>query len=204
MLRISPRTALCAGALMMTVLAAGSAIAHPGHPDSLMPAPASFSAGFSHPFSGVDHLLAMLAAGLWAAQNRHSAIWVLPLAFPSMMVVGALLAYAGLSLPAAETGIAASVALLGLLIAFAVSMPLWAGAVVVSLFALFHGYAHGSELPHGSSAVMYGLGFVLATSLLQIVGLGAGLFAGRQSADRAMRLGGIGIAAAGAYLLVVA
>ena len=201
MLRISPRIALCAGASMMAVLAAGSAIAHPGHPDSLMSISASFSAGFSHPFFGVDHLLAMLAVGLWAAQNKHSAIWVLPLVFPSMMVVGALLACAGLSLPVAETGIAASVAVLGLLIAFAVSMPVWAGTVVVSLFALFHGYAHGSELPHGSSVAMYGLGFVLATSLLHAAGLGTGLFAGRQMANRAMRLGGIGIAAAGAYLL---
>lgn len=197
MLRISTRTVLCAGALMMIVLTTGNAIAHPGHPDSLMSASASFSAGFGHPFSGVDHLLAMLAVGLWAAQSRHSAIWVLPLAFPSMMVVGALLAFAGLSLPAAETGIAASVAVLGLLIAFAVSMPLWASTVVVSLFALFHGYAHGNRLPHGLSGAIYGLGFVLATSLLQV----AGLFAGRQMTNRAMRLGGIGIAAAGAYLL---
>jgi len=201
MFRLSTKTAMRAGALTIAALAAGSAFAHPGHPDSLMTVSGSFSAGFAHPFSGIDHLLAMLAVGLWAAQNKRSAMWVLPLAFPLMMVVGALLAFAGLEFPAAETGIAASVAVLGLLIAFAVKMPLWSSTLVVSLFALFHGYAHGSELPHGSSAAMYGLGFVLATALLHAAGLGIGLFAGKQMADKVVRIGGIGIAAVGAYLL---
>jgi len=201
MFRISTKTAMRAGALTIAVLAAGAACAHPGHPDSMMTASMSFNSGFSHPFSGIDHLLAMLAVGLWAAQSKRSAMWVLPLAFPLMMVVGALLAFAGLAFPAAETGIAASVAVLGLLIAFAVKMPLWASTVVVSLFAMFHGYAHGSELPHGSSAAMYGLGFVLATALLHAAGLGIGLFAGKNMADKVVRIGGIGIAAVGAYLL---
>lgn len=201
MQRISTKTALRTSAFAIAALAAGSALAHPGHPDSMMSASMSFGAGFSHPFSGIDHLLAMLAVGLWAAQNKRSALWVLPLAFPLMMVIGALLAFAGLQIPAAETGIAASVAVLGLLIAFAVKMPLWGSTLVVSLFALFHGYAHGSELPHGSSAAMYGLGFVLATALLHAAGLGLGLFAGKQMADRVVRIGGIGIAAVGAYLL---
>jgi urease accessory protein len=201
MFRISSKTVARASALTIAALASTSVLAHPGHPESLMSASMSFGAGFSHPFSGVDHLLAMLAVGLWAAQNKRSAMWVLPLAFPLMMVVGALLAFSGLSIPAAETGIAASVAVLGLLIAFAVRMPLWASTVVVSLFAVFHGYAHGSELPHGSSAALYGIGFVLATALLHATGLGIGLFAGKQMADKVVRIGGIGIAAVGAYLL---
>ena len=201
MFRISTKTAMRAGALTIAALATTSAFAHPGHPDSMMTASTSFSTGFAHPFSGIDHLLAMLAVGLWAAQNKRSAMWVLPLAFPLMMVVGALLAFAGLEFPAAETGIATSVAVLGLLIAFAVKMPLWSSTLVVSLFALFHGYAHGSELPHGSSAAMYGIGFVLATALLHAAGLGIGLFAGKQMADRVVRIGGVGIAAVGAYLL---
>jgi urease accessory protein len=201
MFRISAKTAMRAGALTIAALAAGSAFAHPGHPDSMTTASASFSTGFAHPFSGIDHLLAMLAVGLWAAQNKRSAMWVLPLAFPLMMVIGALLAFAGLEIPAAETGIAASVAVLGLLIAFAVKMPLRASTAIVSLFALFHGYAHGSELPHGSSAVMYGLGFVLATALLHAMGLGIGLFAGKQMAGKVVRIGGIGIAVVGACLL---
>ncbi|TWC69406.1 HupE/UreJ family protein [Herbaspirillum sp. SJZ099] len=189
------------GMLAVTALAAGSAAAHPGHPDSVMHASASFMSGFEHPFSGIDHLLAMLAVGLWAAQNKQRALWVLPLAFPLMMVAGALLAIAGLSVPAVETGIAASVAVLGLLIAFAVRMPLWGSTLVVSLFALFHGYAHGTELPHGSSAAMYGIGFILATALLHAAGLVVGVVAGRQMADRVVRIGGVGIAAVGAYLL---
>ncbi|MCA1326418.1 HupE/UreJ family protein [Herbaspirillum sp. alder98] len=189
------------GVLALTALAAGSALAHPGHPDSVMNASASFGAGFEHPFSGIDHLLAMLAVGLWAAQNKQRALWVLPLAFPLMMVVGALLAVAGLSLPGVETGIAASVAVLGLLIAFAVRLPLWGSTLVVSLFALFHGYAHGTELPHGSMAALYGAGFVLATAILHAAGLIVGVVAGRQMADRVVRIGGVGIAAVGAYLL---
>jgi urease accessory protein len=159
------------------------------------------AAGFAHPFSGIDHLLAMLAVGLWAAQNKQRALWVLPLAFPLMMVVGALLAFAGLQMPAVETGIAASVAVLGLLIAFAVRLPLWGSTLVVSVFAMFHGYAHGAELPHGSSAALYGAGFIAATALLHAAGLGIGLVAGQQMADRVVRIGGVGIAAVGAYLL---
>jgi urease accessory protein len=201
MFRLSTKTMQRSGALLIAMLAAGSAVAHPGHPDSMMSASMSFGAGFSHPFSGIDHLLAMLAVGLWAAQHKRSALWVLPLAFPLAMVAGAALAFAGWQVPAAETGIAASVAVLGLLIAFAVRLPLWGSTLVVSLFALFHGYAHGSELPHGSSAAMYGLGFVLATAMLHVAGLGIGLVAGKQMADRAVRLGGFGIAAVGAYLL---
>jgi urease accessory protein len=201
MFRLSTKTVQRSGALLIAMLAAGSAVAHPGHPDSMMTASMSFTAGFSHPFSGIDHLLAMLAVGLWAAQHKRSALWVLPLAFPLAMVAGALLAFAGVQVPAAETGIAASVAVLGLLIAFAIRMPLWGSTLVVSLFAMFHGYAHGSELPHGSSAAMYGLGFVLATALLHVAGLGIGMVAGKQMADRAVRIGGFGIAAVGAYLL---
>ncbi len=201
MFRISTKAALRVGVLLSAALAAGTALAHPGHPDATMTASMSFAAGFSHPFSGIDHLLAMLAVGLWAAQNKRSAMWVLPLAFPLAMVAGALLAFAGLQIPAAETGIAASVAVLGLLIAFAVRLPLWSSTLVVSLFAMFHGYAHGSELPHGSSAAMYGMGFVLATAILHAAGLGIGLVAGKQMADRVVRFGGFGIAAVGAYLL---
>jgi urease accessory protein len=198
---ISHKSILRSSAAIVALLGVGNAMAHPGHLDSVMTASMSFGAGFNHPFSGLDHLLAMLAVGLWAAQNKRSAMWILPLVFPLAMVAGALLAFAGLAIPMAETGIAASVAVLGLLIAFAVRMPLWASISTVSLFALFHGYAHGSELPHGSSAAMYGLGFILATAILHAAGLGIGLIAGKQMADRMVRIGGVGIAAVGAYLL---
>jgi urease accessory protein len=186
-------------ALAIATLGIGSAFAHPGHPDAF-----GFNDGFAHPFSGIDHLLAMLAVGLWAAQNKRSALWVLPLAFPLMMVAGALLAFSGLQMPGVETGIAASVAVLGLLIAFAIRMPVWASASVVSVFALFHGYAHGSELPHGASALWYGIGFVAATALLHLLGLAIGLVAGQKMAAQAVRLGGVAIAAVGGYLLSTA
>ncbi|MFS2113270.1 HupE/UreJ family protein [Herbaspirillum frisingense] len=201
MFALTTKTRARLGVLAVTALAAGSALAHPGHPGSTMDATASMAARFAHPFSGVDHLLAMLAVGLWAAQSKQRALWVLPLAFPLMMVVGALLAFTGLQVPAVETGIAASVAVLGLLIAFAVRMPLWGSTLVVSLFAMFHGYAHGAELPHGSSAALYGAGFIAATALLHAAGLGIGLVAGQKMADRVVRIGGVGIAAVGAYLL---
>ncbi|MBP0598299.1 HupE/UreJ family protein [Herbaspirillum sp. LeCh32-8] len=201
MFALSTKNCARLGLLAAAALATGSAFAHPGHPGAHMDASASFMSGFSHPFSGVDHLLAMLAVGLWAAQNKQRALWVLPLAFPLMMVVGALLAIGGMSLPAVETGIAASVAVMGLLIAFAVRMPLWGSTAVVSLFALFHGFAHGAELPHGSMAAMYGAGFVLATAVLHATGLIVGVVAGQKMADRVVRIGGVGIAAVGAYLL---
>ncbi|AYR26803.1 HupE/UreJ family protein [Herbaspirillum rubrisubalbicans] len=203
MLTLSTKTRARLGVLAITVLATGVALAHPGHPDSTMNGSASMAAGFAHPFSGIDHLLAMLAVGVWAAQNKQRALWVLPLAFPLMMVAGALLAFSGVQVPGVETGIAASVAVLGLLIAFAVRMPLWGSTLVVSLFAMFHGYAHGVELPHGSSAALYGTGFIVATALLHAAGLGIGLVAGQKVADRVVRIGGVGIAAVGAYLLAV-
>ncbi|SFA90682.1 urease accessory protein [Collimonas sp. OK607] len=195
----SARTCGRVSALVIATLSIGSAFAHPVHPDAF-----GFNDGFAHPFSGIDHLLAMLAVGLWAAQNKRSALWVLPLAFPLMMVVGALLSFSGLQMPGVETGIAASVAVLGLLIACAIRMPVWASAGVVSVFALFHGYAHGSELPHGASALWYGVGFVAATALLHLLGLAIGLVAGQKMAAQAVRLGGVAIAAVGGYLLTVA
>ncbi|MEO6920649.1 MAG: HupE/UreJ family protein [Collimonas sp.] len=194
--RFSATTCGRASALLIAACGITSAFAHPGHPDAF-----GFNDGFAHPFSGIDHLLAMLAVGLWAAQNKRSALWVLPLLFPLMMVAGALLAFAGVSVPGVETGIAASVAVFGLLIAFAIRMPLWASAAVVSVFALLHGYAHGSELPHGASALWYGAGFVAATALLHLLGLTIGLVAGQKMAAQVVRAGGIAIAAVGAYLL---
>lgn len=196
MSHLSARTCGRLSALLIAALGVSSALAHPGHPDAF-----GFNDGFAHPFSGIDHLLAMLAVGLWAAQNQRSALWVLPLSFPLMMVAGALLAFAGVALPGVETGIAASVAVLGLLIAFAIRLPVWASAAVVSVFALFHGYAHGSELPHGASALWYGVGFVAATALLHLSGLAIGLVAGQKMAAQAVRVGGIAIAAVGGYLL---
>jgi len=176
---------------------AASVFAHDGVHAGIM----GFADGFAHPFSGVDHLLAMLGIGLWAAQNRRSALWVLPVAFPLMMVLGAALATIGVGMPIAEPGIAGSVAVLGLLIAFAVRMPVWGAALLVSLFGMFHGYAHGAEMPEGAAMGMFGLGFVLATLTLHLAGVAIGLLATHPRALAAVRVGGMGIAAVGMYLL---
>ncbi|MGZ3254057.1 MAG: HupE/UreJ family protein [Burkholderiaceae bacterium] len=162
-----------------------------------------FAAGFAHPFSGIDHLLAMLAVGIWAAQNKRTAFWVWPMVFPLMMAIGAVVAIAGVHFSGVEMAIGGSVVVLGLLIAFAVNMPVWAGALLVSLFAVAHGYAHGVELPDGTSALRYGAGFVTATFALHLLGLTIGLIARDKMAMKTVRIGGAGMAATGMYLLSV-
>lgn len=158
--------------------------------------------GFMHPVTGFDHLLAMLAVGIWAAQQRNSARWMLPVLFPAMMALGAMLGMTMVQLPGVEPGIAGSVAALGLLIAFSIKMPLWAGVAAVTLFATVHGYAHGAEVPTDVSPVLYGAGFIVATFALHATGLLIGAAATGQAAAKIVRLLGGAIAAAGAYLLV--
>ena len=178
-------TALC--------LFAGTAYAHPGH------APTDFAGGFAHPFLGVDHLFAMIAVGLWAAQQGGRALWAVPAAFAGAMGMGGLLAWTGVALPHVETAVALSVLLLGLLVATQQRASVIVGMGIAGVFALFHGYAHGMEMPQATSPGLYALGFVLATACLHGVGIAGGLL-GR----RAMRMAGIGIAATGAALLVLA
>lgn len=151
------------GALAL-LLAPALAFAHPGHDES------GLVAGIGHPLGGLDHLLAMLAVGLWAAQQKGAARWALPCAFVGTMLTGGLLGFEGLSLPALESGIAASVFALGLAVALAVRPPLFVAVIATSLFALFHGVAHGLELPEMSSPWGYALGFVAATAALHGVG----------------------------------
>lgn len=181
--------------VIAALLLAMPAHAHPGAHHA-----ADFSTGFLHPLSGWDHLLAMLAVGIWAAQQRKPA-WSLLAVFPAAMALGALLAFGGLALPAVESGIAASVLVLGLLVAFAVRMPAAAGGALVAVFALFHGFAHGAELPPGASAAAYGAGFVLATLVLHLAGA-AGSRSLRQLQALAVRIVGAGVALSGAWMLV--
>ncbi|MGE5320955.1 MAG: HupE/UreJ family protein [Hyphomicrobiaceae bacterium] len=176
-----------------TCLFAGTAYAHPGH------APTGFAGGLAHPFLGVDHLFAMIAVGLWAAQQGGRALWAVPAAFVGAMALGGALAWSGGVLPHVETTVAASVLLLGLLVATQRRASVIAGMGVAGVFAVFHGYAHGLEMPQAASPVLYALGFVLATVCLHGVGIAGGLL-GRH----AMRLAGMGIAATGAALLILA
>jgi len=131
--------------------------------------------GFLHPVGGWDHLLAMVAVGLWAAQRGGRALWLLPTAFVGAMIGGGLLGMAGVGLPQAELGIVLSVVALGGLVALQSRLPLLASAGVVALFAVFHGHAHGAEMPEAAEPMLYGLGFAVATALLHAAGIGTAL-----------------------------
>jgi len=161
-----------------------------------------FVSGFSHPLSGLDHILAMLAVGLWAAQAGRSGKWLM-LVFPMMMLLGAGLGLHGLAIPGVEIGICLSVLMLGLLVTAAVRLPLWAGSLLLTVFALLHGQAHATELPPGSDSVRYMAGFVLATALLHGIGFFQARFAAARLAMAGKLIRGCGalISVAGAYLL---
>ena len=163
---------------------------------------AGLIAGLTHPFVGLDHLLAMIAVGIWAGQLGGRAVWLIPLTFVSVMAAAATLASFGLLLPLMEPAIACSVLVLGLLIAGSVRLPTSLGALLVGLFAVFHGYAHGLELPQAASPILYGAGFVLATALLHGIGIG---FA-RNSRQHKMlqRIAGYSLIAASGLLLAAA
>lgn len=160
-----------------------------------------FVSGFSHPLSGVDHLLAMVSVGLWGAFLKRPLIYVLPVIFPVMMVVGAILGMLTVPLPRTELVIALSVLVLGGCIALAVRAPVWAASIVVAVFAVFHGYAHGRELPSAADPIGYSAGFVLVTGLLHVSGIGLGLINERPLGVAATRGLGAGIAVAGVWFL---
>jgi urease accessory protein len=157
--------------------------------------------GFVHPFTGPDHVVAMVAVGLWGAFLGAPAIWLLPIVFPLVMVVGGVLGILGVPLPAVETGIAVSAIVLGLMVALAARPGLWIAAVLVGMFAIFHGYAHGREMSPGDDAAAYSLGFVVATGLLHLCGIAFGLLVKWPAGKLAVRVAGVVIAAVGvAYL----
>ncbi len=183
-------------AALLLVLAPASALAHQEAGQAV-----GFLAGLHHPVSGLDHVVAMVAVGLWGAVLGAPAVWVLPVAFPVMMALGGLMGLLGFPLPGVEIGIAASAIVLGAVVLMETRPPLWLAAVLVGLFAIFHGHAHGSELPEGASGLLYSLGFVTATGLLHAVGILIGV-AYRWSAGRgAVRAAGGGVALAGVFFL---
>jgi len=161
-----------------------------------------FASGFLHPLSGIDHILAMVAVGIWGAQLGAPAIWALPVAFPLVMAVGGALGVRGVFLPGVEIGIAASALLLGWMIFREARPPLYAAALVVGFFAIFHGYAHGTELPHAANPLAYGVGFVFATGILHMSGVALGLIHRWPRGARTLRIAGAGISLAGLFLLV--
>ncbi len=154
-----------------------------------------FLDGVSHPVSGLDHVLAMVAVGLWGAQLGRPAVWLLPIAFPMMMAFGGMLGLIGVPVPGVEIGIAVSGVVLGAMVLGEVKAPLTASIIVVGIFAIFHGHAHGTELPEGQNAMLYSLGFVIATGTLHAAGIGVGL-------AHKWKLGQLLLRGAGAVVLV--
>jgi urease accessory protein len=164
-----------------------------------------FAYGFAHPFSGIDHVLVMVAVGMFAAQLGGRALWLLPLTFISVMTLAGIAGAYGLSLPFVELGIGLSVIVLGLANALQLSIPTFAAAAAVGFFALFHGHAHGTEMPETVSGLYYGLGFLCATACLHGIGVALGI-AAAQSAQiygrQIAQVGGAAISVAGAVLLI--
>ena len=157
--------------------------------------------GLKHPISGVDHVVAMVAVGLWGAQLGQPAIWLLPVVFPMVMAFGGMLGLLGIPIPGVEIGIALSALVLGIMVLGEVKPPLAVTAIIVGVFAIFHGHAHGAELPEGASGVTYSLGFVVATGLLHAAGIAIGEIH-RWSAGRVvLRAAGAGVALAGLFFL---
>jgi urease accessory protein len=177
--------------------ASSTAFAHPGHNVT------GFAAGLMHPFSGLDHLLAMVAVGLWAAQGGGRKVWLLPATFMTMLAAGAGIAMHWQSLPLVEAGIAVSVLALGLLVALSLQLSASLSVAITGLFGLLHGYAHGLELPQSAAPAEYALGFLAATATLHLSGIAAGI-ATRQHHALLSRLLGSAIAVSGACLLASA
>jgi urease accessory protein len=200
--RIAPRLAAASLALatiaVPTVAVPTIAWAHPGHEG------AGFVHGLIHPLGGLDHILAMVAVGLFAARLGGRALWLVPASFVTAMALAGAVGMTGFALPHVEAGIALSILVLGAAIAFETTMPVAAAMALVAFFAVFHGYAHGAEMPETMSGLAYGAGFLAATAALHAAGIGLGLLIGRGGAlvsRRILQIGGGAAALTGAALL---
>lgn len=163
-----------------------------------------FLSGVHHPISGWDHVLAMIAVGLWGAQLGAPALWLLPVTFPMVMALGAMMGLLGIPLPGVEFGIALSAVVLGAMVLTEKHPPLWVAACIVGFFAIFHGHAHGTELPPGESGLLYSAGFVMATGCLHGVGIGIGLIHCWATGRMVLRAAGGTVAVAGMYFFISA
>ncbi len=184
-----------AALVLCAAIAVAPAYAHSGSVTG------GFAGGFAHPLFGPDHIVAMVAVGLWGAFLGAPAIWLLPITFPLVMAFGGVLGIIGVPIPGVEIGIAASAIVLGLMVALAARPPLWVAAALVGAFAIFHGHAHGAELPAAADAVAFSLGFVIATGMLHLCGIAFGLLARWPAGRIAVRTAGAAIALAGVAFL---
>lgn len=182
-------------AILLCLTAAAPALAHTGG------VAGGSVGGLMHPVFGPDHVAAMVAVGLWGAFLGSPAIFILPIVFPLVMALGGTLGILGVPLPGVEIGIAVSAAVLGMMVALAARPPLWVAAVIVGAFAIFHGHAHGAELPPGADALAYSVGFVITTGLLHLAGIAFGLLARWPVGRLAVRTSGGVIAIAGLMFL---
>lgn len=192
---IPPRTS--SGFIFILLLCyTGNVLAHTG-----AGAVGGFISGFLHPVFGWDHVIAMVAVGLWGAFLGMPAIWVLPVVFPMVMAFGGVLGILGVPIPGVEIGIALSAIILGGSVAMAARPPIWLAAVIVGIFAIFHGHAHGAELPQAANPLAYSIGFVLATGMLHLSGIAFGLLVRWPAGRIAVRVGGMLISLLGCIFL---
>jgi len=189
--------AAAASICMIAMCFANSALAHAGADHG----GGGFASGFTHPLLGPDHVIAMVAVGLWGVFLGAPAIWVLPIVFPLVMALGGAFGMIGVPIRGVEVGIAMSAVILGMCVTLALKPPLWMAAIVVGVFAIFHGYAHGAEMPIASDAASYALGFVIATGLLHLCGIAFGSLARWPVGKLAVRAAGLLIAVAGGFYL---
>lgn len=180
----------------LTLLSPSSVFAHQQSGQAV-----SLLTGIQHPWSGLDHVLAMIAVGLWGAQLGNPALWILPITFPMVMAMGAMLGLLGIPLPGTEIGIALSALLLGSMVVGEVRPRMMVAAILVGFFAIFHGHAHGSELPPGQSGMLYSMGFVIGTGCLHAIGIALGLGQRWPAGRVALRAAGGAIAAMGVKFL---
>jgi urease accessory protein len=185
------------GFLAATLLLPSLAHAHVGVGET-----GGFFHGSEHPLTGLDHICAMVAVGLWAAQMGGRAIWAVPLSFVTVMALSGTLGMLGIHVPFVETGIVVSVLALRVLLAATVHLPLTASVIAVVLFAIFHGHAHGAEMPETASGLAYGAGFILATALLNACGLGLGIAIQSLTSPAIVRIAGVAIMLCGGYLVL--
>lgn len=193
------RRPVSAVTLSILLLWAERGVAHVGHGTM---GSGNFLDGFLHPVTGLDHLVAMVAVGLWGAQLRSPAIWLLPITFPLVMAIGGFLGLVDMPLPGVDEGVALSGVVLGVCVALAARPALWIPAVIVAAFGLLHGHAHGTAMPMSGSPAAFGAGFVVATGLLHLCGILIGLLVRWRAGAIAVRAGGAAIALVAAYSVV--